>query len=223
MLREILPYLNDGQAAAFEKYYLMLAERNEQINLTTVIERQDVYVKHFADSLSALPFIEKGSKVLDIGCGAGFPSVPLKIAEPSLEIITIDSVNKKINFVKDVIACLGLENIIALHTRVEDLKVKDFDIVTARAVSALAVLCEYGLPFLRHGGRLIAYKSDNIDEELLQAQRALKFFGGVIENIVSLSLPGSDIKRKLVIIRKNAESPKGYPRGKNLPRLKPII
>lgn len=214
--------LTDKQLVNLETYFERIVECNKLYNITAITARDDVYLKHFADSLLALPLIPDGARLLDIGCGAGLPSIPLKIAKPSINALLIDSVGKKIRFVESIIKELNLNYITALHTRIEDLKAKDFDIAVARAVSGLNTLCEYALPFLKSGGRMLAYKSNDIEDELNAAQNAIKTLGGEVENIHSFSLPGTDIVRKIVEIKKVRHSPSIYPRGKNLPRTKPI-
>ncbi|NLC16374.1 MAG: 16S rRNA (guanine(527)-N(7))-methyltransferase RsmG [Clostridiales bacterium] len=209
-----------NQDGRFEVFYNELIKRNQKVNLTAITEKKDVYLKHFLDSAAACDFLAPQSYVLDIGCGAGFPSIPLKLLRPDLKFLLIDSSNKKINFVNHIIKSLGLSDIRATHCRVEDLKTKDFDYALARAVAPLNVLCEYALPYLILGGRAIFYKSD-ISQELSAALNAIGFLGGQIENIIEFHLE-QDIKRKLVVIQKIKPSPDGYPRPFNKPRKNPL-
>jgi len=209
-----------NQDRRFEIFYNELIKRNQKVNLTVITQREDVYLKHFLDSATACDILSPDSYVLDIGCGAGFPSIPLKLLRPDLRFLLIDSSNKKINFVNHIIKSLGLSNIEAVHCRVEDLKTKDFDYTVARAVAPLNVLCEYALPYLKLGGHAIFYKSD-ISQELPAALDAIDFLGGKVENTIEFSLE-QNIKRTLVIIQKIQPSPKGYPRPLNKPRKNPL-
>jgi 16S rRNA (guanine527-N7)-methyltransferase len=203
----------------FEVFYNMLIECNQKFNLTAITQKDEVYLKHFLDSVTANQFIPDNSYVLDIGCGAGFPSVPLKIIRPDLKFLLVDSSLKKLGFVDEVIKELDLHDINTLHTRIEDLKQKDFDCVVARAVAPLNVLCEYALPFLKLGGLAVFYKAD-IASEAEQAAHAIKFLGGEIIDTISFDLKGNT--RTLVLIKKTANSPKGYPRPLNKPRKNPL-
>lgn len=204
----------------FEKYYELLIQWNEKFNLTAIKEKTAVEIKHFADSLAASDII-KGT-VIDIGAGAGFPSIPLKIANPSLDITMIDSSNKRVTFLKEVIEQLGLEKAEALHSRAEDLKEREcFDFAVARAVAPLSTLAEYLIPFVKTGGKMIAYKSDNIEEELKEAKTAIKILGGTKTEVIKIPLD-SETVRSLVIVTKGRPTPKKYPRGANKPRLNPL-
>ena len=208
------------QDSRFEIFYQKLIEYNQKVNLTAITDKNDVYLKHFLDSAAAADFLAPNSYVLDIGCGAGFPSIPLKLLRPDLRFLLIDSVNKKIDFVNSVIKTLELSDITALHSRVEDIKIKDFDYALARAVAPLNVLCEYALPFVKIGGCAVFYKSD-VSEELPRAQNALNILGGQVQDIVEFNLD-KDIKRTLVIIKKINQTPVGYPRPQNKPRKNPL-
>ncbi|MBQ8882285.1 MAG: 16S rRNA (guanine(527)-N(7))-methyltransferase RsmG [Clostridia bacterium] len=209
-------------AEKFEKYYELLVEWNNKFNLTAITERDEVKVKHFADSLVANRFIKSGDKVLDIGAGAGFPSLPIKIIRDDIDLTMLDSVNKKVGFLSEVISALNLNNARAIHTRVEDYGQKEsFDIVLSRAVASLNTLCEYALPFVKVGGLFIAYKSEKTDEEVALAKSAIEILGGEIIEITTETV-ADGITRRLVVIKKVSSSPKKYPRGKNLPRVKPL-
>ena len=210
------------RAEKFEKYYQLLIEWNNKFNLTAITEREEVKIKHFADSLVANRFIPSGAKVLDIGAGAGFPSLPIKIIRDDIDLTMLDSVNKKVGFLNEVVSALDLNNARALHTRVEDFAQKEgFDIVLSRAVASLNTLCEYALPFVKSNGLFIAYKSEKTDEEVDLAKSAIEILGGEIAQITTENV-ADGITRRLVVIKKVSSSPKKYPRGKNLPRVKPL-
>lgn len=213
---------NERVKAAFDRYAEMLTERNEKVNLTAITDPEEIRVKHFIDSLAAVDIIPDGAKVLDIGSGAGFPGIPLKIVRDDLAVTLLDSVNKKVAFLCDVIADLGLKNITAVHARIEDFPYKaEFDIVVSRAVAELTTLAEYALPFVKVGGTFVAYKSEKAEAEAAAAENAINLLGGRIREIREVFVaPG--ITRKLIITDKIAPAPPKYPRGKNLPRLKPL-
>lgn len=206
---------------SFEKYFSLLSEWNEKINLTAITEREEVWTKHFYDSLVGEKYIPSNARVLDIGSGAGFPGIPIKIVRPDAEVTLLDSVGKKVNFLNLVINEIGLDKIKAVHSRIEDLKEKEsYDIVTARAVARLNVLLEYALPFVKVGGAFLAYKSVLSAEEIEEAKLALDILGGEVEAADEEKI--GDNLRTVIVIRKVKKTPEKYPRGKNLPRLKPI-
>ena len=205
----------------YEKLYNLLTEYNSRFNLTAIKGYEDYLVKHVRDSMLGLPYVN--GRVLDIGSGAGFPALVLKTEKPELDVTMTDSVGKKVNYLSAVIDALEMTGIRAVHTRIEDLK--DFgayDTVTARAVARLAVLAEYGLPFVRTGGTLVAYKAADCGEEIKEAGRAIKLLGGEIERADEIKLT-DDITRTIIVVRKKAPSPKGYPRKGNKPRLSPLV
>ena len=207
--------------SAFDCYYELLVFWNERFNLTAITEKDEVEVKHFIDSLSSVDLISENASLLDIGSGAGFPSLPLKIVRPDITLTMVDSVNKKVGFLNEVVKRLNLEGAIAIHSRAEDLdKDKKYDFVVSRAVASLSTLLEYCLPFVKEGGYLIAYKSEKTDEEILESKNALTILGGTIDKVVDKSHNG--LNRKLIVVKKIAPTPKKYPRGKNLPRVKPL-
>ena len=211
---------NPERAAAFNRYAEMLRERNEKINLTAIIEPEEVKVKHFLDSCSAAELLPGGASVLDIGSGAGFPGLPLKIVRPDLTVTLLDSVNKKVAFVSDVVA--ELSGVTAVHARIEDFPHKgEYDAVVSRAVAELSTLAEYALPFVKIGGAFIAYKSEKAESEAEAAASAITLLGGRIREIRE-AFVAAGLTRKLIIIDKIAPTPPKYPRGKNLPRLKPL-
>ena len=222
VMKEFLEKINaSDKEQNFSLYSSLLKEWNEKFNLTSITDEQEIKQKHFIDSLSALPLIKQNATVLDIGSGAGFPGVPLKIIRNDIEVTLIDSVNKKVTFLNEVINRLSLEKIKAQHIRVEDFnKSVKFDVVVSRAVAELRTLLEYALPFVKKGGVFIAYKSEKTDEEIKNAKTALSILGGKINDILDVSQEGN--VRKLIVIEKVEESPLKYPRGKNLPRVKPL-
>lgn len=213
---------NPERAAAFNRYAEMLRERNEKINLTAITEPEEVKIKHFLDSCSAAELLPGGASVLDIGSGAGFPGLPLKIVRPDLTVTLLDSVNKKVAFVSEVVAELKLSGVTAVHARIEDFPHKgEYDAVVSRAVAELSTLAEYALPFVKIGGAFIAYKSEKAESEAEAAASAITLLGGRIREIRE-AFVATGLTRKLIIIDKIAPTPPKYPRGKNLPRLKPL-
>lgn len=223
--QEVKIDLTETQLQQFEDYYNLLIEWNNKFNLTAITELNDVIEKHFIDSVLPLDNLNK-LKVIDIGAGAGFPSVPLKIMNPDIELVMVDSVNKKITFLNEVINKLGLNNARAIHSRVEDLANnpnfrEKFDLGVARAVACLNTLSEYVLPFVRLGGKFVAYKSVAAEEELKTAEKAIKILGGTLKDVKSYNL--GDNTRVVITINKSIKTPPKYPRDKNKPRLSPIV
>lgn len=224
--------LTSQQMDQFADYYQLLVTTNRQVNLTRITEKNDVYLKHFYDSLTgafAEPRLQTEPLTLcDIGAGAGFPSLPLKIAFPQLKVTIVDSLNKRINFLQELVAKLGLTEVTLIHDRAETFSAKKaahrekYDLVTARAVARLSVLSELCLPAARVGGELVAYKASAADEELAAAKGAIQKLGGQVQKEVALTLPGTDEQRKIVIIDKVAATPKKYPRRPGLPNKKPL-
>lgn len=220
----------DKHIKEFELYYSLLSEWNQKFNLTAVTEKDAVFTRHFQDSTAAADCIKQGSYICDIGSGAGFPGIPLKIVRPDLDAVLFDSVNKKISFLNEVIARLGLGNITAVHSRAEDAAApgrfrEAFDAAVCRAVAPLPVLCEYALPLLKTGGRFIAYKTQAaLESEIAAAQNALKILNGKTADIIHYTLKekGEEIRLALIIIEKTAPSPLKYPRSGNKPRTDPF-
>lgn len=228
-LKELQIELSEQQIQQFLTYYEMLIEKNKVMNLTAITEFDEVIEKHFLDSLclvKAAPDLA-GKKMLDLGTGAGFPGIPLKIAFPDLEIVLMDSLNKRILFLQDVIRELGLKKITAVHERAEEMARKKeyrqtFDLCVSRAVANLSSLSEYCLPFVSVGGSFISYKSADADEEIEQAKRAVFLLGGKISDIIKYKIPDSELGRSLIIIRKDRGTPKEYPRKAGIPSKKPL-
>ena len=219
--------LSENQVNQFYKYMELLLEWNEKINLTAIIEPKEIILKHFIDSITILPYINTQNKVLDIGTGAGFPGIPLKILNKENEFTLLDSLNKRINFLNDVIQRLNLEKIKAVHGRAEEFinqngERESYDIVTSRAVARLNILLEYMLPFTKIGGKCICMKSFEIDEELEEAKKAIEILGGELEKVDVITLPESDIKRKIVVIKKVKNTLPKYPRKAGTPEKEPI-
>lgn len=223
--------LSEKQIGQFLKYYELLVEWNSFMNLTAITDFDEVLKKHFIDSLSLVKAYEKirteKVKVIDIGTGAGFPGVPLKIAFPQIELTLLDSLNKRINFLKEVAGQLDLGNITYIHGRAEDfakpsMEREKHDICVSRAVANLSTLSELCLPYVKVGGEFISYKSEKIVEEAAAASRAIDLLGGKIEKQVEFQLPDSDIYRNLFVINKEKSTPKKYPRKAGLPGKEPL-
>ena len=217
--------ISQKQAEQFYKYMELLLEWNEKMNLTAITEPEEVILKHFIDSLTIIPYLKEADTVLDIGTGAGFPGIPLKILEENKKFTLLDSLNKRIIFLQTIINELELKNIQAIHGRAEEFVSKEretYNIVTSRAVARLNVLLEYMLPFVKIGGRCICMKSFEIEEELKEAKKAIEILGGEIEKIDEITLPSTDIKRKIVVIKKVKNTPSKYPRKAGTPAKEPI-
>ncbi len=226
-LKEIGIELQRKQIEKFYKYMNLLLEWNEKINLTAITEPEEVILKHFVDSLTISKYIEKGSKLVDMGTGAGFPGIPLKILREDIEITLADSLNKRINFLNEVIKELKLKNIQTVHTRAEEFGKnkkyrENFDIATSRAVANLSTLSEYLIPLVRINGKAICMKGSEIKEELETAKKAIEILGGKIEQEESFNLPNSDMKRNVIIIKKAKNTPAKYPRKPGMPAKEPI-
>lgn len=220
--------LNEEQIDKFFKYKNILKEWNEKINLTAIEEDRDIIIKHFVDSLSIVPLMKgDGIKLIDVGTGAGFPGIPVKIARESIEVTLLDSLDKRVKFLNEVIKENSLKDIKALHGRAEEKGVlpefrEKYDICTARAVASLPVLIEYCLPFVKIGGCFIAMKGSST-EEIDNSKKALDIIGGKIEEVKEFTLPFSDIKRNVIVIRKFRQTPTKYPRKAGKPSKEPLI
>lgn len=221
--------LSDKQIEQFLIYYEMLVEWNEVMNLTAITEYEEVMKKHFLDSITLNQAFDvtKECTVIDVGCGAGFPGLALKIAYPNLKITLLDSLNKRINFLNAVIDKLGLTDIETIHGRAEDFakagKLREtFDVAVSRAVANLSTLSEYCLPYVKVGGYFIPYKSEKVTEEIEAAGKALSILGGSLEKKIEFTLPDTDYYRNLLLIKKNKPTPNKYPRKAGLPSKEPI-
>lgn len=214
--------LSDFQYDQFISFYDMLIEKNKVMNLTAITEWKDVVTKHFLDSLSLIKYFKNMTdvsySVIDIGTGAGFPGIPLKIAFPNLKVTLLDTLNKRVLFLQSVINELGLDDIKAIHSRAEDLALdkqyrEEFDLVVSRAVANLSVLSEYCMPFVKEDGYFVSYKACDINsEEIVSGQKAINVLGGIVDNTISFYLPDTDMYRLLYGIRKIKPTPKMYPR-----------
>ncbi|MBJ7653339.1 16S rRNA (guanine(527)-N(7))-methyltransferase RsmG [Weissella confusa] len=230
-LREHNVELNAQQLAQYQQYYERLVAVNEHMNLTAITERDEVYLKHFYDSLTlawAYPELQTEElHMIDVGAGAGFPSLPLKIAFPQLQITIIDALNKRINFLRDLVKELGLEGVTVEHARAEEFGNKtapareQYDVATARALARLNVLGELTLPFVKVGGVLLAMKGSAADEELAEAKKAITTLGAEIGDQIDVNLPNGD-PRSVIVIKKVKNTPKKYPRKPGDPVRKPL-
>lgn len=221
--------LTSEQVEQFQIYYEFLVEKNKVMNLTAITEYEEVVQKHFVDSISLVNAIDVSSYIslIDVGTGAGFPGIPLKIVFPHLNIVLLDSLNKRILFLNEVIEKLHLQNIRAIHSRAEDAaKNKEyreqFDLCVSRAVANLSSLSEYCLPFVKKGGLFVSYKSSNVDDEIVDAKKAFFLLGGKYVEKKEFNLPDSDIGRSLVVIKKEKTTPSKYPRKAGLPSKEPL-
>jgi len=218
--------LDDKQSKMFYEYMKLLVEWNEKINLTTITEEDDIILKHFIDSIVISSLIEDKNKIIDVGTGAGFPGIPLKIHNDTLDVTLLDSLNKRIQFLNCVIESLNLNNINTVHSRVEDFAKtsrEGFEITVSRAVARLNVLVEYMLPLVKVGGKCICMKANDMEEEIEEAKKAIKVLGGKIEKVEEITLANTDIKRTIIIIKKEKSTPKVYPRKAGMASKSPII
>jgi len=228
----MLETLSKNQLDSFEKFYNLLIETNKSFNLTRITERTEVYSRHFEDSLAISTWIPQNAKLIDIGTGAGFPSIPLAIARPDIEITAIDSLLKRVNFVNDVAKELNLTNLTCLHARAEDLAHnkaplseggvckadggsfrEKFDLATSRAVANLAILAEYHLPFLKIGGLSISMKSINATEEIKSSQENITLLAGSVPEVHPYQIPNTNITNTAIIIKKIAKTDEKFPRN----------
>lgn len=221
--------LSDKQINQFNEYYNLLITWNEKMNLTSITEKDEVIYKHFVDSIVLAKYFDlSNSRLLDLGTGAGFPGIPLKIICPECKIVLLDSLNKRVNFLNEVIKTLELKDILAVHGRAEDLardsKYREgFNIVTSRAVANLSTLSEYCLPFVKVNGFFVPYKSGNVDEELDNAKNAIKLLGGKVDRVEKFCPPDTDFDRSLIFINKIKKSDKKYPRKAGTPSKEPLM
>ena len=217
--------LSEKQTNQFEKYYQYLVEENQKFNLTAITEKNEVVIKHFIDSVLPYHDFPQNASVIDVGTGAGFPGVPLKIVRPDLKVTLLDSLNKRVEFLKRLCTLLELEEVSFVHARAEDYckeKREKYDIAISRAVAYLPTLSEYLLPYVKKGGKVLMYKADKAEEEIAAGEKAVKILGGKIEKIKQFSLREVNSERKIIYISKVSQTPPKYPRGKNLPKTKPL-
>ena len=220
---------DQNQLERFHKFYQLLIEWNKVMNLTGITEYEDVVEKHFVDSLSIIKAIDLSRihTVIDVVTGAGFPGIPLKIAFPHLRVVLLDSLNKRIKFLDEVIFQLGLTEIRTIHGRAEEYARKEeyreqFDLCVSRAVANLSTLSEYCLPYIQVGGMFVPYKSGEIDDEVEQSKKAVRILGGNIKKVMKFELPGTDIHRSFVLIHKEQHTQKKYPRKAGIPAKEPL-
>jgi 16S rRNA (guanine527-N7)-methyltransferase len=221
--------LSDEQLDQFDKYFHTLVEWNEKMNLTAITDQSDVYLKHFYDSISAAFYFDftQPLNLCDVGAGAGFPSIPLKIAFPNLEVTIVDSLNKRISFLNHLANVLKLEKVHFIHDRAETFGVnpsyrESFDLVTARAVARMSVLSELCLPLVKVGGHFVAMKAAHANDELAVGQKAITTLGGKLEKKFTFTLPMEESERNILVIKKEKPTPKKYPRKPGTPGKMPI-
>ena len=225
--KEINITFTEEQLQQFYQYMQLLIEWNEKINLTAIVEPKEIILKHFIDSLTILKYINKEQTLIDIGTGAGFPGIPIKIMRQDIEITLLDSLNKRINFLEEVIQQLNLKKIHAVHARIEEYgknrKYREsYDIATSRAVANLTTLSEYMLPMVKVGGISICMKGSEIEEEFLKSQKAIDILGGNIQKVDTFTLPKSDNKRNVIIVEKKKSTPSKFPRKPGTPSKEPL-
>lgn len=219
--------LSEHQIEQFYIYMKLLTEWNEKINLTAIIEPKEIILKHFIDSLTISSQIQQSRTIADIGSGAGFPGIPLKIVNPEKELLLIDSLSKRVNFLNEVIKKCNINGITAIHARVEEIGHNSkyrgqFDVTTSRAVAKLNVLLEYMMPLVKLGGKCICLKGPNIDDEIKESKKALNILGGEISKIEKINLPDSDNKRTIIEVLSVKQLPNKYPRKPGTPTSSPL-
>jgi 16S rRNA (guanine527-N7)-methyltransferase len=217
--------INEEQVEKFYNYMNLLLEWNEKINLTAITEPKEIILKHFIESITIQKYINKNDKIVDVGTGAGFPGIPLNIIKDSAKYTLVDSLNKRIKFLDEVINEIELKNMNTVHARIEDFAKENrenYDIAMSRAVAALNILLEYLLPLVKVGGTCICMKGSNVKEEIANSKNALEILGGKIEKVEEIILPESDMVRNIVIIKKVKNTPTRYPRKAGIPVKEPL-
>ena len=217
--------LSELQVNKYYDYMKLLLEWNKNINLTAITEENDIILKHFIDSMTAIKYLKDNQKIIDVGTGAGFPGIPIAINKDNVQIMLLDSLNKRIKFLNKVVEEINLKNVNTIHGRAEDYGRENrekYDVSISRAVANLSTLSEYLLPLVKVGGKCICMKGNNVEEEIESAKFAIKELGGAIEKIETFNLPESDIVRNIIIIRKERNTPKKYPRKSGLPSKEPL-
>ena len=228
IIEKYFPKITVDQKEQFNALGQLYPEWNEKINLTAIIEPKEIILKHFIDSLSIIKYIKNKNSLVDVGTGAGFPGIPIKIVLPEIKVILIDSLNKRITFLNEVISQLDLKYIEAVHSRVEDFARnkeyrEKFDVATARAVAQLPIILEYLIPLTKVKGNIICMKGNKIDEEIKKSKKAISVLGGNLEKIDNFYLPDTDIERNIIIVNKVEKTSSKYPRKAGIPSKNPII
>lgn len=229
-LKELELNASEEVVDKLQLFMKIMLEWNEKINLTAITEEREIYIKHFLDSATCLStgYIKKGMRAIDVGSGAGFPGIPIKLLEPGIEMTLLDSLNKRISYLNEAVAKLDLKKVRTVHARAEEggsskEHRESYDIALSRAVAAMNVLCEYCIPFIKVGGFFVCQKGPDADEELKEAGNAIKLLGGSVREVREYRLPFSDIKHNIIIIEKVADTPTKYPRKPGKPAASPII
>lgn len=214
----------DDNLSQFNKYFNLLIEGNAKMNLTAIVDREEVFVKHFLDSILPVDEIKPRAKIIDIGAGAGFPGLPIKIVRKDVNLTMLDALNKRVNFLQQTCDALNVKAN-CVHGRAEEFiktEREGYDVAVARAVAPLNTLLEYLLPYIKLGGIVLAYKGSNAEQELKNAQNAIKILGGEYKKTLNFNLPNDMGERNIIVIKKIAHTPITYPRGQNKPKLKPL-
>ena len=219
--------ITENQISKFYDYMNLLLEWNEKINLTAITKPDEIILKHFVDSMTVLRYLKEDKSIIDVGTGAGFPGVPIAIVNKNVSITLMDSLNKRILFLNDIKEKLNLDNVKTIHSRAEDLgrnklNREKYDVAISRAVANLTTLSEYLLPFVKVGGKCICMKGANVQEEINESKKAIQVLGGKIEKVDEFCLPGTDMKRNIIVIRKIKQTDKKYPRKAGIPSKEPI-